>query len=406
LHQSTNTSILFCTATQPGLDKLEPEYSLPLSPKNEIIPDIVWHFKDLKRVELIDKIKPEGWTLDEAAAFIENLDERSILTVVNTKPQAQKLYAVLSQKHPDWQIIHLSTNMCPAHRRKVIAKLRRKLLDKTQKCVCISTRLIEAGIDIDFDAAIRFLAGFDSVIQTAGRCNRNGKLTDPEGNLIIGKTYILNIVKDEENITKLPDLNRGQEIMRRILDEFHEDEVKFDHTLLHPELIKCYFWYYYSQMPNSLLKYTVFPGREDTLLDLLSNNWKSVQEYSDKESQKNGDAARQLTTFCQSFETAWKKFEVIAEDTIGVIVPFKQGRDIITELYTLPDIKQCEVLLAKAQRYSVNIYFSGLERLVEIGIVKQIPTKDQLEIYAVEEGYYDKHIGLTHEAGTLTMLNA
>jgi CRISPR-associated endonuclease/helicase Cas3 len=54
----------------------------------------------------------------------------------------------------------------------MIAKLKRKLQNKTQKCICVSTRLIEAGVDIDFDAAIRFLAGFDSVVQTAGRCNR------------------------------------------------------------------------------------------------------------------------------------------------------------------------------------------------------------------------------------------
>jgi CRISPR-associated endonuclease/helicase Cas3 len=176
LRQSANSAVLLCTATQPGLNRLKPEYALPLSGENEIIPDVAAHFRELGRVELVDETKPGGRTLDEIAGFIESLNERSILTVVNTKPQAQKLYAALSQRHPDWLIIHLSTNMCPVHRRKVIAKLRLKLRDKTRKCVCVSTRLIEAGIDIDFDAAIRFLAGFDSIVQTAGRCNRGGSL--------------------------------------------------------------------------------------------------------------------------------------------------------------------------------------------------------------------------------------
>ncbi|MDR2702356.1 MAG: CRISPR-associated helicase Cas3', partial [Spirochaetaceae bacterium] len=168
LCQSANVSVLMCTATQPGLDKLESDYALPLSADNEIVSDVDKHLEDLQRVDLIDYTKTEGWTLDEVAAFIEKSNERSILSVVNTKSQARKLYTVLSKQHPDWYIVHLSANMCPAHRRRDISRLKEHLQNKTKKCVCISTRLIEAGVDIDFDGAIRFLAGFDSIVQTAG----------------------------------------------------------------------------------------------------------------------------------------------------------------------------------------------------------------------------------------------
>jgi CRISPR-associated endonuclease/helicase Cas3 len=280
------------------------------------------------------------------------------------------------------------------------------LQNKKEKCICISTRLIEAGVDLDFDAAIRFFAGFDSIAQTAGRCNRNGNLRDEFGNPVTGKTYIINIAAGDENISRLKELVLGQKIMRRVLDEFYVEEEAFNHVLLHPDLIERYFIYFYKQLSDSLLKYEVVAGRHDTLIDLLSDNKESVHEYSHLEGTKKGDTARYLTPFCQSFESAWKNFEVITENTGGVIVPFKKGKDIIAELCSSPDAKECEILLRRAQGYSINLYFNNLKRLQEDSIIKQIPTKGQLEIYALDERYYNKHIGLTDEAGELSFLNA
>jgi CRISPR-associated endonuclease/helicase Cas3 len=400
--QNANVSALLCTATQPGFDRLKPEYALQLSASNEIIPELARHFSDLKRVELIDNTRPGGRTLDGAADFIEKLPEQSILTVVNTKPQARKVYANLSKKHPDWEIVHLSTNMCPAHRRKTIANLKEVLLDKTKKCICISTRLIEAGVDIDFDAAIRFFAGLDSIIQTAGRCNRNGQLKDANGNYMSGKTYIINIVQSEENLGSLEELKLGQSIMERVLREYHDDESLFDNTILHPNLIAKYFSYFYGQLPDSLLKYKVFPGRDDTMLDLLSTNAKSISEFSRIAESKYKDTMPQITEFHQSFESAWKAFEVIASGTIGVIVPFERGTDIIAELYALPDIKHTVELLHEAQQYSVNVYYNKLSEMIRKKIVRRVTTNTEMEIYAVEEGYYDEHTGLSDEFGGLT----
>ena len=404
LCQSANVSVLLCTATQPGLDRLKPEYALPLFVDSEIIPDVTRHFESLQRVEIIDKTRTKGWTLDEVAGFVENLNEKSILTVVNTKSQARKLYTALSKQNPDWHIVHLSANMCPAHRRRDISQLKEQLRNKTKKCVCISTRLIEAGVDIDFDGAIRFLAGFDSIIQTAGRCNRNGELKDSQGNSINGKTWIVNIVKDEEKINTLPDLIRGQETMERILREFHDDEEKYNHNLLHPELITRYFHYYYGQMPDSLLKHKVH-GRDDTILDMLSDNTKSEEEYNQIAVKKYGDKVKPLTRFRQSFESAWKEFEVIAQDTVGVIVPFEKGKDIITELYALPDFQRCVELLQEAQQYSVNVYFNEITRMLDKKIIKKVPLENDLEIYTVEEQHYDQNIGLSDEEGTMSLYN-
>jgi len=401
LCQNANVSVLLCTATQPGLDRLPPEYALPLHSENEIIPDVARHFEDLRRVELIDKTKAGGWTLDEVAAFIEATDEKSILAVVNTRPQARRLYTALAEQHPDWHVVHLSTNMCPAHRRKDISRVKELLQGKTKKCVCVSTRLIEAGVDIDFDGAIRFLAGFDSIVQTAGRCNRNGELRDNQGNPIKGKTWIFNIDKKEENIGSLPELARGQEIMERVLREFHADEGQFSSNLLHPELTARYFRYYYHQIQGSFLKYKVH-GREETILDLLSDNAQSESEYKQYAVSKFGDNARRLTEFRQSFKTAWKEFEVIAQDTIGVIVPYEEGEEIIAELSTYPDMQRSIELLRRAQQYSVNVYSSELKQKLTEGSIVKAPLKNELEIYILREQHYDQNIGLTSKEGSMS----
>jgi CRISPR-associated endonuclease/helicase Cas3 len=404
LCQSANVSILLCTATQPGLDKLESDYALPLSADSEIVPDVDKHLEYLQRVDLIDYTKTEGWTLDEAAAFIEKSNEKSILSVVNTKSQARKLYTILSEQHPDWHIVPLSANMCPTHRRRDISRLKGNLQNKTKKCVCISTRLIEAGVDIDFDGAIRFLAGFDSIVQTAGRCNRNGGLKDAQGNPVKGKTWIINIVKNEEKINSLPDLLRGQEIMKRVLREFSENKEQFNCNLLHPELIARYFRYYYKEIPEPLLKYKV-RGRDETILDLLSDNEQSKQEYDQIAKNKYGDKAKPPTQFRQSFETAWKEFEVIAQDTIGIIVPFERGKEIIGEFFYLPDMRRCIQLLQDAQQYSVNIYFNELNKMIDNQIIKKVPLKNDMEIYTVNEKHYDQNIGLTFEEGSMPLCN-
>jgi len=400
LYQNAHVSFLLTTATQPGLDKLKPEYALPLTAANEIIPNIARHFEELKRIDLIDETTDIGWTLGRVTEFIEELDEQSILTVVNTKAQARKLYNDLSSNHSDWNIIHLSANMCPAHRRSEISKLKVDLKNKAKKCICISTRLIEAGVDIDFDCAIRFLAGFDSIIQTGGRCNRSGGLKDSQGNLRIGKTFIINIIKDEENISSLPELIHGQEKMKRILGEFRDNEEMYNHDLMHPGLIMNYFRYYYDEMPDSLLKYKI-SELDDTILDLLSKNSKNTEAFKLKIVQENC-TAKPHKKFRQSFETAWKNFEVISQDTIGVIVPFERGVGIIAELYAKPEMERCIELLQEAQQYSVNVYSNMIDKMISEKIIHQVDPKSNFLIYTVNEKYYDLGIGLTDVEGKMT----
>ena len=92
------------------------------------------------------------------------------MCIVNTKKQAQQLFLMLRGQ----DVFHLSTYMTPAHRKAVLDEIRERL-ETDKRCLVISTSLIEAGVDVDFPVVYRAKAGLDSMVQAAGRCNREGK---------------------------------------------------------------------------------------------------------------------------------------------------------------------------------------------------------------------------------------
>ena len=176
------SSIVLCTATQPALEMF-------FSSKDKIIelcPHMEEQFRFFKRVtyEKIGKISQ-----DELIMQIQG--EQSVLCIVNTKKTAQELYKKLQGEGKN--IYHLSTNMYPKHRKRVL-KMIRERLEKNEKCIVISTSLVEAGVDLDFDIVYRQIAGMDSMIQAAGRCNRNGKHDVAES-----KVYIFDFI-DEKRV--------------------------------------------------------------------------------------------------------------------------------------------------------------------------------------------------------------
>jgi len=175
------TTIVLCTATQPALSTSE-TFNDGLEGVREITPDPTALYQAFKRV---DTVKLPSLADDELA---ERLNEyRQVLCVVNTRKHARQLYERLSDKEGRF---HLSALMCPAHRTKVLDRIRAALA-KGDPCRVISTQLVEAGVDIDFPVVFRSIAGVDSIAQAAGRCNREGKLMEngqvfvftPEGGL-------------------------------------------------------------------------------------------------------------------------------------------------------------------------------------------------------------------------------
>jgi CRISPR-associated endonuclease/helicase Cas3 len=374
LTECADTTTLLCTATQPLLSQLRnsDKGQLTILPENELVDDVGKLFEDLKRVVIRNLVKPQGWSETEVAglALSEYRCKGSCLVIVNTKDWARRLYSCCSQQLDNKSIFHLSTGMCPAHRKEMLGKIRRRLDDELP-VLCISTQLIEAGVDVDFASVIRFLAGLDSIAQAAGRCNRNGGVETAE-------VFVVNPA--EEKIDQLIDIREGRDKALRVFNEKREDE------LLSPEAMDLYFSYYFhSRAEDMVYKVTAREaGRDDSLLNLLSNN-------------RNNIGRTQGLALRQSFKTAGKIFKAIDAPTQSVIVPFCEGRAIIAELCVECDPGKLRRLLQEAQKYSVNVFPNIWQKLTESTAV--IPVRNG-EFYYLDERYYSKKFGLSTEIVT------
>ena len=155
------TAVL-CTATQPALAAQFRLYGLASS---ELCPGAAAMAGPFRRVTF-----HFAGQMDRKALAVELSSQEQALCIVNTRKEAAELFAAL----PEDGSFHLSTLMCPAHRRAVLEEIR-KLLKTDKPCRVVSTSLVEAGVDVDFPAVYRQMAGLDSILQAAGRCNREGK---------------------------------------------------------------------------------------------------------------------------------------------------------------------------------------------------------------------------------------
>jgi len=380
------STVVLCTATQPLLDRIQPENrSLKIKPENEMISDLPQIFSELRRVKFFDKRKPERWSEQETASLVrEELDSTgSVLVIVNTKKGALKLFQELKGR-VDGLLVHLSTNMCPAHRMNVLENIKIHLNDK-KRVVCVSTQLIEAGIDIDFGSVIRYLAGLDSLAQAAGRCNRNGKMVS------LGRFFIIN--PKEEKLGNLKSIDKGRDISDRVLDEFKRDEKQFDSDILGPKAMERYYRYFFYDRRQEM-SYNVdnnsIIGRRDNLFDLLSTNPLSLKEYQ----RENRSSPNLLLR--QSFMSASKSFNVIDSNMHGVIVPYGEGSEIIDNLCGSLNIGTEYRLLKAAQRYSIELFDEDFQNLRKRDVIHEI--QEGAGIFYVRKSYYDLDHGLSMDS--------
>jgi len=191
-----STAVL-CTATQPAVGQLDPDQpgdfakkfnkiALDLADKPgrkvEIIGDVPALFVGLSRTSIADL---GSLTDEQLAAALRDRDRA--LCILNTKPHAARVFEFLGEGDP--ANIHLSAQLCPAHRATVLEEIRRRER-AGEPCRVIATTVVEAGVDIDFPVVFRALTGLDSLAQAAGRCNRHGKLAAAEGNPIRGSVFL------------------------------------------------------------------------------------------------------------------------------------------------------------------------------------------------------------------------
>ncbi|MGL6026816.1 MAG: CRISPR-associated helicase/endonuclease Cas3, partial [Vibrio sp.] len=373
LTRFANSTALMCTATQPLLNqlpeqiKLFGELQLPL--ENELTPNIEKLYQQLERVSLKNVTKKEGWSAAEITGLVQQQlsEAQSCLVIVNTKAWAKTLFQALqSQLTNETKIFHLSTGMCSAHRKQILDEVRARLSSGVAT-LCISTQLIEAGVDVDFGCIIRFVAGLDSMAQAAGRCNRNGKQQK-------GHVFVLN--PTQENVGMLHDIKTGIAASTRIFTEFSEQD------LLKPQAMSQYFQYYFYERHKEM----TYPVKQaQTLLNLLSSNQRNINQTP--------------FTLKQSFMTAAKQFKAIDAPVHSVIVPFNdEAQTIITQLCALDqrfDAASYRCLLKSAQKYSVNIFPNVWQKLTDQQAVFPI-AQDEAVFYLSEE-FYSQDFGLSLE---------
>jgi len=406
LVNNCGASIILCTATQPLLDRetwlkknidnVNVHRFLRISTEQKIIQNEQELFKRLKRVEVFDRRKePEGWIEDEVATLVdkEAKETGSVLIIVNKKDSARSLYQKIKTKQPN--VYHLSTNMCPAHRLNILSEVKERLKERPKErlenelpVICVSTQLIEAGVDIDFDVVIRYLAGLDSITQSAGRCNRNGERKT-------GKVYIVNPA--EENLDKLKDIKIGASDAVRVLREYEKNPIAFDADRIGLKAMEQFYTYYFynrkGQMNYPIPSDNKEIGRSDNLFNLLSLNSISVERYEDINKINFSLPLR------QSFQSATKAFYAIDSPTRGVVVPYcekgKKLRNLLCRIDRYKHPRFWFKLLRRSQRYSVNLYPNVFDDLYRDKAIHEV--QEDTGIFYLDNEHYSDEFGLSKE---------
>lgn len=277
--------------------------------------------------------------------------EKSALIVLNTKRAVGNLYDELNKDtkliNNGVEIIYLTTNQCPKHRLETIDYMKERLRNlrnsmDNRKLICVSTKLVEAGVDIDFDIAYRSLAGIDSVIQVAGRCNREGKKPSK------GKLFIFK--HEDENLKYLPDIKKQREAADTAL-KIISNEGLVDGKIDIEKACAYYFHKLYlnEEMGGNYLEYPI--SEKETIFNLLTNNPRACENYKIKQGDKPYFFLK------QSFKTAATEFDLIKDNTISVIVQYDND-DQIEELYEaieLNDYYNIKNILRRLQPYTIGI---------------------------------------------------
>lgn len=395
-----HSTVLLCTATQL-------ELNLPIQPI-ELMgaeKDLIALNHALKRVEYIPQIAPSRSNQEVASSLASLFDEASsVLMIVNTKAVAWDIYEktceilredgyepiVIESDLTDNEIrerarnaeefeilcIHLSTLLCPEHRKEYLRWIR-NWTRNGGRALCVSTALVEAGINISFPVVVRSLASLPSIVQAAGRCNRN-----MEHNL--GKVYIWKLA--EENLKKLPEIAQGQAISADMINDWLREYEDYN-SLSDPEGIQIYFRKE-ARYTKDKEQYPMEKNKGVTLVELLSDNSTRAKGIRKQDKMPIG----------QSFREAGEAFEVIPQKTKPVIVPYGKGEELITQLNGDHTMGEEIRLLRQAQQYCVNVYDNMYRRLAEEEALYRVGSS---EVVVLKKEYYSDESGVKTRAGEL-----
>lgn len=302
-----DSTILLCSATQPLLERTARK-NLRLSDEPDLIDNTDGYEEKLKRTRII--ASQESKSCEELANIIyeQALRNGNCLSIVNTKSEARKMYQCLQELNADGQfeLIHLSTAMCGKHRADQLARIK-VLTDPhdSKPVICVSTQLIEAGVDLSFACVVRAMAGLDSIMQAAGRCNRNGESKE------IKDVYVYPLQGEERFKDYLPEIHRGKKLTLQIMGE-HPDA-----DLLSTGMLNEFYGMLLQSEDrdggNSLLDGPLWKKENagKTIYELLAYN-----ESQRKQFENNTMGERYNPFFAQAFKTVGNEYRVIPKMTV------------------------------------------------------------------------------------------
>ena len=336
-------TVVLCTATQPALDDVNLK-RLELPKINEIVddPDLLFSELERVRVEFVGKL-----TAEELARRLDG--HQQSLCVVSTKKQAQQVVALMEGVEG---VFHLSTNMYPVHRLRVLGVIRQRLAGGLP-CRVVSTSLIEAGVDLDFPVVYRAMAGLDSIAQAAGRCNREGRADH-------GLVYVY----EPEELPAMPWLRRRIARGRETLRSFPSGDC------LGRAPMQRYF---------------------ELLYDVESLDAKGIVN------RMNPRLHKELIV---PFREIAKDFRLIEDEGVGVIMPGlpEESDEIQKMIEQLRYAQFPQTVGRKLQRYAVVVRSKVLHRLQREGAVEMVR-----DVYPVmlNTAAYDARMGFREDLAEL-----
>lgn len=337
LVQHYGVTAVLCTATQPDLGGLFREFA-PEQPLRELSPDPDLLYQVLRRVTLGDL-----GTVSYEALVGQLKEHEQVLCVVNRRKTAQTLFAALPQDGS----YCLTTLLCAADRRRQLAEIRARL-GNGLPCRVVSTSLIEAGVDVDFPSAYREQAGLDSLLQTAGRCNRNGKRLAAESPVWLFRL---------EDCPAPRMIRANVDALAYVQQHFAQLDT--------PEAILAYFRQLYANKA-SLDRHGILPAFE------------------------KGNSPGQFFPFAWAAE----QFRLIESPTRTVYLPIGEGKALCEQLRRQ---RPNRTLLRRLGLYSVDCYEGQLKALLAAGALEELPGG---ELLLSDETLYSAEIGLTVEIET------
>lgn len=323
-----NCTAVLCTATQPSLEKFFENRTI-----NEICTEIDENYNFFRRTTI--KVLEENISKDTLTELLQ--ENRQVLCILNKKKTAKEIFENLNNNE---NVFYLTTNLCAVHRSKTLQKIK-ECLEKNLPCRVISTSLVEAGIDLDFPCVYREIAGIDSVIQAAGRCNREGQFAKDESFVYVFALENENPVQNQKLRISAANL-----VCEKYFSEL--DSI---------QSIKYYF-------------------------DCL-HKW-ARDRLDKKEIQKLYQELK--------FQEIAEKFKLIDENTKAIFIPYDEtSRQIEVRLL---NGKISRTLLRTANKYIVNVYCDTYQKMLSAQKIKLI---DESIALLVDLNLYGEDTGLNLE---------